>query len=391
MSEVWYENPEILLNNLQQFIPNKKLSKIDNINSIARFAIYLAIFILLLKFNNIFLILPLLILFISYYLNKKINNKPIVQTELNKPIIVQDIINPESPTIFKTSFDNPYMNYITNNRSIDNPESFPQLLPNNILVNNDLITSLNSFSKSTINTNSQIITPKIILKTSPPNNIQGSIPLTNDKQVLTNEKLNDKQVLTNEKLNDKQVLTNEKLNDKQVLTNEKLNEKQVLTNEKLNEQQVLTNEKLNEKQVLTNDKSDLEPYIDNSNYQTSNNTINYDLCITSNNNKSCSPQNKIIDNPYNLSDNFKDKKLKKEIRNNFKSHLKFDSMDMWGTLINDRNYYTSPNIELVNDQSGFAEWCYTNNGLSGKCKTDGNNCVKDRDIRYHKGRISTNN
>jgi hypothetical protein len=347
MSEVWYENPEILLNNLQQFIPNKKLSKIDNINSIARFAIYLAIFILLLKFNNIFLILPLLILFISYYLNKKINNKPIVQTELNKPIIVQDIINPESPTIFKTSFDNPYMNYITNNRSIDNPESFPQLLPNNILVNNDLITSLNSFSKSTINTNSQIITPKIILKTSPPNNIQGSIPLTNDKQVLTNEKLNDKQVLTNEKLN--------------------------------------------EKQVLTNDKSDLEPYIDNSNYQTSNNTINYDLCITSNNNKSCSPQNKIIDNPYNLSDNFKDKKLKKEIRNNFKSHLKFDSMDMWGTLINDRNYYTSPNIELVNDQSGFAEWCYTNNGLSGKCKTDGNNCVKDRDIRYHKGRISTNN
>jgi hypothetical protein len=136
----------------------------------------------------------------------------------------------------------------------------------------------------------------------------------------------------------------------------------------------------------------IKPIIEDNTKQTSiNNTINYDLCLTSNNNKSCSPDNKIINDPYNLPNKFKiNKDLKKEIRKNYKSHLKFDSIDMWGKLINDRNYYTSPNIEIVNDQSGFAEWCYTNNGGSGKCKTDGSNCVKDRDVRYHKGRISSN-
>ena len=43
MIKLWYQNPEILLNNLDQFIPNKKLSKSENINSIARLAIYFSI------------------------------------------------------------------------------------------------------------------------------------------------------------------------------------------------------------------------------------------------------------------------------------------------------------------------------------------------------------
>jgi hypothetical protein len=64
---------------------------------------------------------------------------------------------------------------------------------------------------------------------------------------------------------------------------------------------------------------------------------------------------------------------------------------MWGQLINDRNYYTSPNIEIVNDQTGFAQWCFTNNEGSGKCKSYGSDCLKDRDVRFHRGRISTNN
>lgn len=304
MIDVWYENPKILLNNLNQFIPNNKLTKIENINSMARFAIYLAILLSLLKLDNRIMLIPLLILFISYQLNK-------TTKIFNKPEIVQPVITPEPPIEFKTSVENPYMNYITNNSIVNNPNSFPQLLPNNLSINSDPNTSLNSFIKNETIDTTPIINPKIISKAPSPQNTQGSIPL-----IETNE----------------------------------------------------------------NNKPEINE----------NNQINYDLCITSNNNKSCLPQNKIIDNPDKLYDNFKDKQLKREIRKNYNTHLHFDPIDMWGTLINDRNYYTSPNIELVNDQSGFAEWCYTNDGSSGKCKTDGNNCVKDRDVRYHKGRISTN-
>jgi hypothetical protein len=371
MTEVWYENPENLLNNLNNFIPNKKLSKIDNINSIARFAIYLGLIFSLLKLDNRWLLLPLLILFLSYQLNRTTNflDKP-------KPKIIQTVIKPVVPPIeFKTTTENPYMNYITNNRTIVNPISFPQLLPKNISINSDINTNLNTFVKNEsvidnipTNPQSQLISSsssKIISKDPKISNIQESIPLTISTYETLKPLITDKPIIP--------PLVSSKQSNIQgnipltLLSHETL--KPYTT-----DLPIVSNTEL------------INPYIDNSNYQTSN-TINYDLCITSNNNKSCSPQNKIIDDPYNLSDKFKDIQLKKEIRKNYKSHLKFDSIDMWGTLINDRNYYTSPNIELVNNQSGFAEWCYTNNGGSGKCKTDGNNCVKDRDIRYHKGRI----
>jgi hypothetical protein len=118
------------------------------------------------------------------------------------------------------------------------------------------------------------------------------------------------------------------------------------------------------------------------------NTINYDLCITSNNNKSCTPNNK-IENNENLPNKFKiNNNQKKQIKKNYRAHLKFDSIDLWGELINDRNFFTVPNIDIVNDQTGFAKWCYTNNGKSGECKTDGSNCVKDTETVYHKDRYS---
>jgi hypothetical protein len=375
MTEVWYENPENLLNNLNNFIPNKKLSKIDNINSIARFAIYLGLIFSLLKLDNRWLLLPILILFLSYQLNRTTNflDKP-------NPKIIQNIIKPViQPIEFKTTTENPYMNYITNNRTIDNPISFPQLLPKNISINSDINTNLNTFVKNesildNIPTNplSQSISPsspKIISKPSGIPNLQDSIPLMLSTYETLKPLITDTPIIP-------QLKSSKQSN---VQGNIPLT---LLPHETL--KPFTTDLPISSNTDLIN------PYIDNSNYQTSN-TINYDLCITSNNNKSCSPQNKLIDDPYNLSEKFKDLELKKEIRKNYRSHLKFDSINIWGTFINDRNYYTSPNIELVNDQSGFAEWCYTNNGESGKCKTDGNNCLKDRDIRYHKGRIGTNN
>ena len=319
MTELWYQNPEILLNNLDQFIPNNKLSKVENLNSIARFSIYLAIILLILKQDNKWLIISLLLLFISYYLS--------LPTKLNfiKTTPKQPTIEPDS----RSTFDNPYMNYITNNTTENNTNSFPPILPNNLSLNSDINTNLNLFIKNesfNISTTplSQPIqpsAPKILANLSSTPDILGSIPLTSNSNTINEADI-------------------QNIEDKTISVN---------------------------------------------------NTINYDLCITSNNKKSCLPDNKIIEDPDNLPNKFKiNKDLKKQIRKNYRSHLQFDSIDMWGALITDRNYYTSPNIELVNDQTGFAQWCYTNNGGSGKCKTDGSNCVKDRDVRYNRGRISNN-
>ena len=93
----------------------------------------------------------------------------------------------------------------------------------------------------------------------------------------------------------------------------------------------------------------------------------------------------LIDNSTRLPacnyENVKDK-----IRTNFRSHLYTDKSDLWGKFISDRNYYTMPNTDIVNDQTGFALWCF---GDSGKCKSLGQNCLKQRDPTYHRGRITT--
>lgn len=77
---------------------------------------------------------------------------------------------------------------------------------------------------------------------------------------------------------------------------------------------------------------------------------------------------------------------KNKIRKEFRSHLYSDTSDLWGKYISDRNYYTMPNTEIVNNQKGFAKWCF---GNSGKCKTTGKNCLKQRDPTYHRGRLTT--
>lgn len=78
--------------------------------------------------------------------------------------------------------------------------------------------------------------------------------------------------------------------------------------------------------------------------------------------------------------------VKDEMRKEFRSHVYSDSSDLWGKFISDRNYYTMPNTEVVNDQTGFALWCF---GNSGECKSLGTNCLKFMDPTYHRGRMTT--
>jgi hypothetical protein len=68
----------------------------------------------------------------------------------------------------------------------------------------------------------------------------------------------------------------------------------------------------------------------------------------------------------------------------FRSNNIFPSNDdLWGKFINDRNFYTMPSTEIINDQTGFANFVY---GNGGKCKNGGVDCLKHTDNRFHRGR-----
>lgn len=75
--------------------------------------------------------------------------------------------------------------------------------------------------------------------------------------------------------------------------------------------------------------------------------------------------------------------VKNEMRSEFKKDIVPDPADLWGTNISDRNFFTMPWTQIVNNQTGFANWLY---GNSGKCKNEGIDCDKNRDNRYHQSR-----
>jgi len=121
--------------------------------------------------------------------------------------------------------------------------------------------------------------------------------------------------------------------------------------------------------------------------------INENNNLDNNLNKAC--HNPTIDNPYmnyTVGDliNNPDRlagcnNVKPLVRQAFSTRLFSDSSDIWGKFVSDRNFYTMPNTKIVNNQLGLANWCY---GGSGKCKTTGTNCLKDRNPEYHRGRYS---
>jgi len=73
--------------------------------------------------------------------------------------------------------------------------------------------------------------------------------------------------------------------------------------------------------------------------------------------------------------------VKDDVKKEYKKHIKTDTYDIWGKNTSDRNFYTLPNTNIVNDQTKFAKWCF---GDSGRCKTVGENCLKFKDPLYHR-------
>lgn len=79
--------------------------------------------------------------------------------------------------------------------------------------------------------------------------------------------------------------------------------------------------------------------------------------------------------------------IRKEELSLFRKNINGDSVinkyDLYSRNNNDRNFYTMPSTTLVNDQTGFANFLF---GDFGKCKSEGIDCLKHRDNRFHKGR-----
>lgn len=75
------------------------------------------------------------------------------------------------------------------------------------------------------------------------------------------------------------------------------------------------------------------------------------------------------DRPQNCPIN----EVKNEMRTKFLKRIVPDPTDLWGQNMSDRNFYTMPSTRIVNDQTGFANWCY---GSMGQCKSNGIGCLK---------------
>ena len=65
--------------------------------------------------------------------------------------------------------------------------------------------------------------------------------------------------------------------------------------------------------------------------------------------------------------------VRQDMRKKFLKRIVPDPTDLWGQNYSDRNFYTTPSTRIVNDQTGFANWCY---GKMGQCKTYGRGCLK---------------
>jgi len=68
MSDYWYKNPIILINNYDKFFPCSKYSKIEKVNSIALFGIYYAIIIIIFKLNTKFISISICLIILSIFL-----------------------------------------------------------------------------------------------------------------------------------------------------------------------------------------------------------------------------------------------------------------------------------------------------------------------------------
>lgn len=105
---LWYDNPYVLFDDLQVFLPYMYLTPIEKKNALIRLSIYVTILIFLSRQERIWYMIPVLIVISSFLIN------------IEKMEPVQEIININEPLCQKPTEENPFMNY-TIGDLINNP------------------------------------------------------------------------------------------------------------------------------------------------------------------------------------------------------------------------------------------------------------------------------
>lgn len=83
--------------------------------------------------------------------------------------------------------------------------------------------------------------------------------------------------------------------------------------------------------------------------------------------------------------------IKKEIDTAFNNNLFHDTNDLFGKMNSQRNFYTMPWTQVVNDRETFQKWLYLN---PATCKENQDNCLNYEDLRsksfsqYEKPKVS---
>ena len=98
MTELWYNNLSILLTDMEQFFPSNKLSENEKINAIARLAIYYGIIILVLRKDQTYLAISVVLLIVSYMLGNTERFESLEQKKNNRKC-------------YKPTTQNPFMNF----------------------------------------------------------------------------------------------------------------------------------------------------------------------------------------------------------------------------------------------------------------------------------------
>jgi hypothetical protein len=68
MSKLWYNNPKVLMENMQEFFPTNDLTREQKINAIARFSLYYTILVIVFQQDTKWLSISVLLLVISFCL-----------------------------------------------------------------------------------------------------------------------------------------------------------------------------------------------------------------------------------------------------------------------------------------------------------------------------------
>lgn len=89
-------------------------------------------------------------------------------------------------------------------------------------------------------------------------------------------------------------------------------------------------------------------------------------------------------NQYVEACNIEDDKINKDMVHSFNSKLFMNIDDAFSRTNSQRQFFTTPNTRIPNNQIEFANWLYK---VPETCKEDNEQCLKYDDIRYNRNRI----